>query len=60
MSNSAAENGKRGTTRVLSGINNRMMMGNPTAAIRNTKTAQNKQNKNAVHQFGYGSNVVSF
>ena len=32
ISNSMSENGKRGTTRVRSGINNRMMTGNPTAA----------------------------
>ena len=32
MPNSSAENGKRETTRVRSGINNRMMTGNPTAA----------------------------
>jgi hypothetical protein len=32
ISNSISENGKRGTTRVRSGINNRIMTGNPTAA----------------------------
>lgn len=32
ISNSISENGKRGTTRVRNGINNRMMTGNPTAA----------------------------
>ena len=32
ISNSISENGKRGTTSVRSGINNRMMTGNPTAA----------------------------
>jgi len=32
ISNSISENGKRGTTRARSGINNRMMTGNPTAA----------------------------
>lgn len=35
MLNSSAENGKRETTKVLSGIRNRMMMGNPTAAGNN-------------------------
>lgn len=32
FANSSGENGKRETTKVRSGINNRMMMGNPTAA----------------------------
>jgi len=37
ISNSISENGKCGTTSVRSGINNRMMMGNPTAACATQK-----------------------
>jgi hypothetical protein len=46
ISNSISENGKRGTTRVRSGINNKMMTGNPTAA------GATRCNRETMGQFG--------
>jgi hypothetical protein len=51
MSNSTAENGKRGTTRVRNGINNRMMMGNPTAADATQNENKTKQKMRCI-KFG--------